>query len=189
MTRLTVHDRETAPQGSAGSLANAEQAYGFVPNLLGVFAESPAALKSYLALGEQFEQSSFSATERQVILITASRLNGCSYCVAAHSTVAGMQKVPEAVIAALRNDLPFEDARLQALREFTTSVVEKRGWVTQEDIAAFVEAGYSNAQILEVILGVTMKTLSNYTNHLADTALDDAFADRAWSPDEQRQAS
>ena len=108
---------------------------------------------------------------------------------AAHTVVAGMQKVPTDVIDAVRGDRPIIDHRLEALRLFATAVVEKRGWVSDDDISAFLAAGFSRAQILEVILGVSFKTLSNYTNHVADTLLDKAFETGAWSPAVKRLAS
>jgi uncharacterized peroxidase-related enzyme len=189
MSQFNVHSKETAPAESAELLAAAEKGYGFVPNLLGVMAESPATLKAYMTIGKTFDESSFSATERQLVILTASRLNGCHYCVAAHSAVANMQKVPADVIDAIRDDQPIVDEKLEALRAFTTAVVEKRGWVSADDIAAFQAAGYSKAQILEVILGLSFKTLSNYINHIAETPLDDAFAKQAWTPVADRLAS
>ncbi len=189
MSQFNVHSKETAPTESAELLATAEKAYGFIPNLLGVMAESPATIKAYLTIGKIFDESSFSATERQVVILAASRFNECDYCIAAHSVVAGMQKVPAAVIDAIRNDQTIDDEKLEALRTFTTAVVEKRGWVSGDNIAAFQAAGYNKAQILEVIVGLSFKTLSNYVNHIAETPLDDAFAARAWTPVADRLAS
>ncbi len=189
MSRFDIHTKETAQAESAELLATAEKAYGFIPNLLGVFAESPATLKAYLSIGQIFDESSFSPTERQLVILTTSRLNECHYCIAAHSTVAEMQTVPTDVINAIRNDQPIADSKLEALRTFTTAVVEKRGWVTGDDTEAFLAAGYTKAQILEVILGTSFKTLSNYANHIADTPLDDAFAPKAWVPVSKRLAS
>jgi alkylhydroperoxidase family enzyme len=100
-----------------------------------------------------------------------------------------MQKVPTDVVEAIREDRPISDSRLEALRVFTTTVVEKQGWLADEDVAAFLAAGFTKAQILEVILGVSFKTLSNYTNHIADTPLDPAFQAAAWAPVEKRRAS
>jgi len=182
MSEFEVHTKETAPTESAQHLATAEKAYGFIPNLLGVMAESPATLGAYLSMGQQFEQSSFSATERQIIMLATSRFNECDYCMAAHSVIAGMQEVPNAVIEALRNDQPIDDRKLEALRVFTSKVVEKRGHMSPADIAAFLAMGYTNAQVLDVIFGVSFKTLSNYVNHVAETPLDDAFATQAWAP-------
>ena len=189
MSIFDIHTRETAQAASAELLATAEKSYGFIPNLLGIFAESPATLKAYLSIGKIFDESSFSPTERQLVILTASRFNECHYCIAAHSTVAEMQNVPADVVEAIRNDRPISDNKLEALRTFTTAVVEKRGWVTEADTEAFLLAGYTRAQILEVILGISFKTLSNYTNHISDTPIDDAFMPKAWTPVEKRLAS
>lgn len=189
MSNFNVHTKESAAVKAAELLGNTEKAMGFIPNLLGIFAESPATLKAYLTLGQIFDESSFSSTERQVVILAASRFNECHYCIAAHSVIADLQKVPADVVEAMRNDQPISDDKLEALRTFTTAVVEKRGWVSEDDTSAFVAAGYTNAQILEVILGITFKTLSNYTNHITDTPLDDAFARQAWAPATKRLAS
>jgi uncharacterized peroxidase-related enzyme len=176
-----VHTVDTAPAAARETLAGAKKSYGFVPNLLAVMAEAPALLKAYRTLSELFDQTSFNPSERQVVLLTASYENDCSYCVAAHSAVAGMQKVPADVIQAIRAGNPVPDPKLQALRRFTSVVVNTRGWPTETDLAAFQGAGYSRAQVLEVVLGVGMKTLSNYASHIADIPLDQAFAPAAWA--------
>ena len=176
-----VHTVETAPAAARETLSAAQKAYGFLPNLLGVMAEAPALVKGYTTLSRIFDESSFSPAERQVVLLTVSHDNGCTYCVAAHSVIAGMQKVPEAVVQAIRSNQPIPDARLEALRRYTSVIVTKRGWPTEADIAAFEAAGYTRQQALEVVLGVGLKTLSNYMNHVAQTPLDQAFAKAEWS--------
>lgn len=177
-----VHAIENAPDAAAAEeLAKAKSAYGFVPNLLGVMAEAPSLLKAYRALSQLFDETSLSPAERQVVLLAVSYENGCEYCVAAHSVIAGMQKVPGDVVESIRGGQPIADARLQALRRFASAVVATRGLPSDADTQAFLDAGYSRGQILEVVLGVGMKTLSNYTNHIAHTPLDQAFAPAAWS--------
>ena len=182
MTNFTIHTKETAPKESLSILESTEKAYGFLPNLIGVLAESPAGVKGYRTLMDIFDESSFTPTERQVVLLAVSRYSECHYCVAAHSTIADIQKVQQDVTDAIRNDLPIADSKLEALRVFTTKVVDRRGWVTEEDTQDFIQAGYNNQQIIEVILGVSVKTLSNYVNHISETPVDDAFAKRAWQP-------
>lgn len=176
-----VHTQESAPAAAQETLASAKKAYGFLPNLLAVMAEAPALLKAYRTVGDLFEQTSLSPTERQVVLLTASYENGCEYCVAAHSVIAGMQKVSDDVVQAIRDGQPLADRKLEALRRLTAAIVTSRGLPTPDQTAAFLGVGYTRAQVLEVVLGVGMKTLSNYTNHLADTPLDPAFARAAWS--------
>ena len=188
MSHLDVLNKDTAPGGSADALAGAEKAFGFIPNLLGVFASSPATLKAYLALGDLLGETAFSDTERQLLLLTVSRFNECHYCVAAHSTVAGMQGVPADVVDAIRNDTAIDNPKLQSLREFAADMVSQRGWVTEDAVERFLAAGYTQAHILEVILAISFKTISNYTNHIAATPLDTAFAGNAWSVPESSAA-
>lgn len=176
-----VHTLDTAPEAAKETLAGAKKAHGFLPNLLAVMAEAPALLKAYRTLAGLFDETSLSPSERQVVLLAVSYQNGCEYCVAAHSVIAGMQKVPEHVVQAIRAGWPIADRKLEALRRFTTALVTSRGRPSHADTAVFLSAGYTKSQILEVVLGVGMKTLSNYTNHIAETPLDQAFAKAAWS--------
>ncbi len=189
MNTYQVHTKETAVPPSAEILANAEKTFGFIPNLLAVMAESPATVKAYLALGKIFDETSFTPTERQVVILTASRYNECRYCMAAHSVVAGMQNIPGDVIDAIRNDQPLKDSRLETLRSTVTTAIEQRGWLSEENQDAFFSAGYTREQLFEVILGISYKTLSNYVNHIADAPLDNAFHSGAWAPVETRLAS
>lgn len=175
-----VHTPSSAPEASREILEGAAKAFGFVPNMLATMAGAPALLKAYTTLSRLFDETSLSPTERQIVLLTVSRENVCEYCMAAHTAIAQMQRVPADVIEALRNDKPIQDERLETLRRFTRSIVESRGWPTEDDKQRFLSAGYGTQQILEVVLGVGMKTLSNYTNHLAGTPLDQAFARAAW---------
>lgn len=176
-----VHTIDTAPAAAKDILAGAKKSLGFVPNLFGVMAEAPALLKSYATLSGIFDETSFSATEQQIVLLAVSYENDCGYCVAGHSAIAGMQKIPGDVIKAIRDGQPIADARLEALRRFTVAVVKSRGWPSKADTRDFLAAGYGRQRILEVVLGVGMKTLSNYANHVATTPLDPAFAPVAWS--------
>ena len=177
---LTVHTKDTAPESSKPVLRDAETNFGMIPNLYGVLAESPAALKAYAALGEALADSGLSEAEQQVAILATSVENGCTYCVAAHSTVAAPLLKGE-TIEALRDGERLPDDKLEALRSFTVRVVRERGWVDESAVEAFLAAGYEPANVLDVVTVVAMKTISNYTNHIADTPLDDAFADARWA--------
>jgi AhpD family alkylhydroperoxidase len=187
--KLDIHTIATAPSGSKPLLEGVQKSLGFIPNLFGMFANSPAVLEGYLGLSSAFGKTSFSATEQQVISIAASVENECHYCVAAHTTVGKMQKVAPQVLEALRANQPLNDSKLEALRLFTKSVVNQRGWVREEEQEAFFAAGYTPTQAFEVVLGVAMKTLSNYANHLAVTPLEPAFAANAWKPSRLTEAA
>lgn len=172
---------ETAPKGAKDALKSAQDKFGFVPNLIGVLANAPVLPKAYLTLAGIFDETSFSPAERQVVLLAASYENDCEYCVAAHTAIAGLSKVPSPVIEAVRQGQRVPDAKLEALRRFTLALVATRGRPSQPDLDAFFRAGYGEAQVLEVILGVAVKTLANYANHLAETPLDEAFQKLAWT--------
>ena len=180
MTKFTIHTQETAPEASKPLLDNSQKAYGFVPGLLGVLAEAPKALEAYQTLGALFSETSFSTTERHVVWLTINYENDCGYCVPAHTGLAKFDAVPDDVIEALRNGTPIADPKLEALRTFTVQVVQKRGWMTDDDVQAFLDAGYTQQQILEVILGLAHKVVSNYTNHIANTPVDAVFKKFAW---------
>ena len=181
MTKFTTHTIDTAPEDSKALLEGAKSAYSFVPNLLGTMAEAPAVLEGYMTLSGIFDKTSFSETERQIILMTNNRLNDCQYCMAAHTTISQMANVPADVINALRNDTPIANPKLEALRSFTAAINETRGWPSEKQLNAFIQAGYSQQNVLEVILGTSFKVMSNYTNHIAETTLDPAFAPNAWA--------
>ena len=182
MTEFTLHTEESAPEGSKELIKAINGKYGFLGNLFAVQSESPAMLEAYVALNQIFSKTNFSETERQIILMTNNRLNGCDYCMAAHTTISQMTKVPADVIEALRNDTEIADSKLEALRVFTVRINETRGWVEQSDLDAFFAAGYDKASVLDVILGTSLKVLSNYTNHITDTPLDAAFQANVWAP-------
>jgi uncharacterized peroxidase-related enzyme len=183
MTRFTVHTPQTAPAPSRTLLEGIQRAFGFVPNLFAVFAESPAALQGALAMGEAFSKSSLTPAEQQLVALAVSEANDCAFCMAAHSTLAKrVAKADPALVAAARNREPLADPKLDALVTFTRKVVEQRGFVAQGDLTAFLDAGYANAQVIEVLLGVGMKTFNNYVDHIAHVPLNDQFKAEAWQP-------
>lgn len=181
MSDFKLHDQSTVPQAARDGLAAVKEKYGFVPNLMAIMAEAPPLMQGYLTLSQLLEQTAFSAKEQQVLLLAISEANGCDYCMAAHTLSARGAKVPEEIVMALREGKPLPDAKLETLRRLTRSIVVDRGHPGQAQIEAFFEADYTRRHLLEVILAVGMKTLSNYTNHIAETPLDAAFEQAAWS--------
>lgn len=183
-----VHNAGTAPERAKPVLEGVQKKYGFIPNLMAVMSESPAAAKAYATLNGVFEETAFDPAERQIVLMTANAENGCTYCMAAHSVIAEKQGVPAEVIEALRSEAPQPDAKHEALRKFTLAVLRQRGWVSEEQVDAFLAAGYERRHVLDVIVGLALKTISNYTNHVAETPVDPAFQARAWSKGTARAA-
>ncbi len=164
-------------------LEEARKNLGFVPNMYGVMAHSPGLFDTYINGYNRFrELSGFTPAEQEVVFLAISIENGCTYCVAAHSLIADrMSGVPAPVTGAIRDGAPIPDARLAALHAFTRLMVRKRGLPTRADVAPFLAAGYTEQQILEVVLAIAVKTLSNYANHLFHTPVDSQFATWAWT--------
>lgn len=183
MTTFNFHTSETAPAAARPLLASAKQKFGFVPNLYAGLANAPVALEAYFALSAAFAKTSLTAIERQVVQLTVSEINGCEFCVAAHSVIAKkIAGVPHHIVAALREHRAPDDPKLGALWAFTAAVVQQRGWVrSTPELERFIAAGYTKEQALEVILGVTEKILSNYANHLLQSPLNPAFESERWT--------
>ncbi len=175
MTTFPLHSTETAPEASKDLLNGAQKMLGFVPNLMRVMAEAPVALEAYQTLMGLFEKTSFSATEKEVITLSMSKANGCDYCLAAHSTVATMKKVPVDIIEAARTGATIDGSTLDVLARLTRQIAETRGWPEEVLVEEFYGQGYTPKNYLELLVGVTMKTLSNYVNHRANTPIDEVF--------------
>ncbi|GAB2191973.1 carboxymuconolactone decarboxylase family protein [Sessilibacter sp. MAH2] len=176
MAEFTLYTQETAPEASKPFLDNALKMFGMIPNLAAVLAESPETLECYQMMHVKFQETSFSAEELTVVWMTINVENECHYCVPAHTAIAHMMGVDAAIITALRERTPIPVAKLETLRETTLAIMNTRGCLTDEQFQKFYDAGYGNKQILEILLGLAQKTISNYTNHLAKTPIDEPFA-------------
>lgn len=173
---------ETATGKTKTLLENAKQKMGFVPNMYGAMANEPALFEAYVTTYAAFRaECGFTSVEQEVILLAISRANSCEYCMAAHSFVADkMSKVPAEVTDAIRDGRPIPDPKLAALADFTTQIVASRGRPSDADVTSFLAEGYSERNILGIILAIGVKTFSNYTNHVFHTPVDSVFAARLW---------
>ena len=181
MSNFKIYTVETAPQEVKESLEGSIKAFGLLPNLHGVLAESPETLEAYKSLHTLFQQTSFDAEELTVVWQTINVYHECHYCVPAHSAIAGMMKVDEKITEALRNETELPSKKLQVLHETVLELTEKRGNLSEAQYAAFTAEGYGNKQVLEILLGISQKVISNYTNHVAKTPVDAPFQSFAWS--------
>jgi uncharacterized peroxidase-related enzyme len=174
---------ETADGRARAVLEKAQKQVGFIPNMYSNMVHSPAVLDTYLDGYAAFRKDSgFTPVEQEVVFLVISRENGCEYCVSAHSFLADKASgVPTAITDAIRDGRSLTDAKLEALADLTRTMVNGRGLPGRAQVDRFLSAGYSERQILEIVLAIAVKTLSNYTNHLFHTALDDMFAARKWS--------
>ncbi len=174
------HDINTAPEGSKGLLEKSQKAFGRLPGLHKVLAESPQAFEGYQTLHKLFTETDFDADEMTVVWQAINVEHACHYCVPAHTGIAKMMKVSDDIIEALRNETPLPNAKLEALRTFTIQMVRERGNASQAQLEAFFAAGYSHRAVLDIILGLAQKTMSNYINHVAVTPVDEAFQSLKW---------
>ena len=172
---FTIHDHDSAPAGSKALLQSSQQAFGMIPNLHGVFAESPQALEAYQRLHGLFADTAFDADELTVIWMTINVEHECHYCIPAHTAIAHSMKVDTAIIDALRQRTALPSAKLQTLHETTLALVRNRGRLSEAERERFHTAGYGNRALLDIVLGIAQKVMSNYTNHLADTPIDTPF--------------
>ena len=172
MARLTIHTVESAPEKAKPRVEAALKNNGFLPNLIGVLANSPEALAFYQEVGKLNGETSLTAGEREVVQILAAKINQCGFCVAGHTKLATLKKLlKEEEIQAVRAVAPIADAKLNALSDFTQRVMAQKGNVSDEELKAFFDAGYNQQQAVEVVLGVALATLCNYTNNLARTEI------------------
>jgi alkylhydroperoxidase family enzyme len=180
MTDFPLYDETTAPEESKPMLAESKKQNGMIPGLHATMAEAPGLLASYRFVHDQFVNSSFSKDELTVVWQTVNVEHACHYCVPAHTGIAKAMKVSDEISDALRNQTALPNAHLEALRSFTLSVVRDRGNVDDAAVQAFLDAGFTKRQVLEVVLGVAQKVMSNYTNHLAQTPVDQPFQKFEW---------
>ncbi len=191
MAKFTSYTLDNAPEGSKQRLAQVKNAWGFVPKLHGNLAESPLALEAYDTLFGLVAKSTLTPVEQQVAYQAINVFHQCEYCTAGHTYLSRQAKMDESAISALRTGTPIPDARLQALRVFAEAVVRERGYVGNAAVDAFLAAGFTKANVLEVITIAATKTISNYTNHVTHTEKESFMADPAlaWTAPRNRRAA
>lgn len=181
MTSLPIHSIESAPEDSKPLLEDSIQNFGFVPNIHGVLASAPKVLEGYKILHNLFTETSFDAEELTVVWQAINVEHACTYCVPAHTGIAHSMKVNPSLTEALRNQKPMPTPKLQALYDTTLIILRNRGNVTQEELKTFYDAGYNEQQVLEIILGLAQKVISNYANHIGNSPVDKPFEEFSWS--------
>ncbi|MEL7464638.1 MAG: carboxymuconolactone decarboxylase family protein [Pseudomonadota bacterium] len=180
MTDFQIHDIDTATGATKDILETAKSRYGFVPNLIGGLSEAPQVADAYMHLGNMLGASSLKPEELHVVWFTLNTYHGCDYCMAAHTAIAKGQKIADDVIETARAGGDYADPKLQAFKVFTLEMVESRGWVKPEALEAFLAAGGTKANVLEIVMATAHKTISNYANHVIGTPVDHRFAPFKW---------
>lgn len=184
---FTYHDLESAPEESRPLIEQSQKTMGMLPNLHKVLAEAPATYETYnTAFGLFMKNTTLSPLEQQVVFMTANFENNCHYCIPGHTWMMHSAGMPQDVIEALREGSAIPDAKLQALHDFTKGLLDHRGHIGDEKLQAFLDAGFTKRQALEVLTGLASKLISNFTNALAHTEPDAPFQQYAWTHPDQR---
>jgi uncharacterized peroxidase-related enzyme len=173
MSRINIPATvEIAPAAAQPSLNAVKAKLGSVLNLFRLLALSPAALDGYLGLSGALGKGALDAPTRERIALAVAEFNGCGYCTSAHAYIGkNLAGLSEAEIEANRNAGSTDERAASAVR-FAIRVVETRGQVSDADLAAIRVAGYSDAEVIEIVLHVALNTLTNYVNEVAETTID-----------------
>lgn len=166
LTRITALTHEQAPAAAKAALQGIEKGLGFVPNAFATLAHSPAALGGYLALSQALGKNSLSAAERETAALAASQVNGCDYCVAAHSYLGGKAGLGADALLAARA------GTLDGVAALARAITLSRGQISDAQLAAARDAGLDDAKIIDVVAQVALLTLTNYLNNVAHTDID-----------------
>lgn len=171
-------DHATAEGPSREILDKAKKQVGFIPNMYAMMANAPAVLSTYLHGYALFRsESGLAPAEQEVVLLAVSQVNGCDYCTAAHSMIADkVSGVPADVLKAIREGTPIPDPRLAVLYATAAEMVRTHGKPDPKLVRAFLDAGFTEAILLYLVLAIAVKTLSNFTNHAFATPVDERFA-------------
>jgi uncharacterized peroxidase-related enzyme len=173
MSRIhTPPSIESAPAAARPALAAVKQQLGVVPNLFRVVANSPAALDGYLGLSGSLANGELPAPTRERIALAIAQFNGCGYCLSAHAYLGkNLARLDDSEIDANRNGGSHDPKAAAAVR-FALQVAQARGHVSDGDLTAVRDAGYTDAQVVEIVLHVALNTLTNYVNEVAGTEID-----------------
>lgn len=181
MTQFQVYTAENAPQKSQKQLSQAQKDFGFIPNAFAVLAESNLPIPLYTYMSQQIkENATLTAEEANLCMLAVSVTNGCEFCVPAHTAGASKIGTDSKVVDAIRNGKQGPNAKYNALVDFTKACVENRGWVSTTEIKAFLNAGYTKAQAMEVICICAMKTITNYASNMAKPPLNAELSKFEW---------
>ncbi|WP_431891510.1 carboxymuconolactone decarboxylase family protein [Micromonospora haikouensis] len=176
---FTIHTLDTAPAAARPAMAGVRRKLGHLPAAVALMAESPELLKGFLGAAAVFESTDLDPVAREVVVLTVAARNGCQLCVAMHTATLARHDGTTALIEALRAGAALPAPRLEALRRFTVAVLDHRGGVPDEEVAAFLSAGWRPRHALDVVLGIGAYTISTFANRLLDAPLDPALPDPA----------
>lgn len=177
MTDFTTFTIETAPSESKNALKTIENTLGFIPKLIARMAASPSLTNAFTSLKETYEKNSLTPIERRIVLLITSVENKSNVCIAAHSMELRQNlKADNIIIEAARNNSKFPDNRMNSLAEFVRTIVRNKGLMTESTREKFFRAGFTQQNALDVVLGITLETLTSYTSHLVQAPVDEELS-------------
>ncbi len=189
MTRIPLHDLDSAPAAAQPLLRQAVQTNGYLSNLLATLAHAPEALEAYLTLSKLNAKGSLTLEEREVVQLVAARTHGCAFCVAGHTAISQkLVKMVPSQLADIREGRALENSRLEILARFVRAVISHRGNVATPDLEAFYAGGYDASSALQVVLGVSLATLCNFANNLGQPPLNPELHEHRWQQDPETLA-
>lgn len=172
MSRITIPAANQTPAATRPLLDAVQNKLGVIPNLMRVIGNSPAALEGYLSLNGALEKGTLGVKTAERIALAIAEINGCSYCLSAHTYLGkNLAKLDDAEMAANR-DRTSTDVKAAAAVRFASKIALERGHVSDSDVQAVKAAGYADAEVMEIVLHVALNTLTNYVNSVAETEID-----------------
>ena len=173
MSRITIPASiEASPEASQPLLRAVEKQLGAVPNLFRLAGVSPTALEGYLGLFGALGKGRLSAATRERVALAVAEFNGCNYCLSAHTYLGAKLAKLDAVEIAANRAGHSNDAKADAAVRFALEVANRRGRVSSDDLRAVRDAGYDDAQIIEIVQHVALNVWTNYLNEVAQTDID-----------------
>ena len=175
-----IHTIASAPENSKPALEQLQKAFGVVPNIAGVIANSPKLINALVGVFQQVHTSSLTELEIQIVLLTDAVVNACTYAVAFHTALALKQGVNPEETDAIREHRTPKDQRFAALSSLARTLIEKRGHASEQELDSFIAAGFTKEQVFEEIAIVAASTITNYAGTLANPHLDEPFRQYVW---------
>jgi alkylhydroperoxidase family enzyme len=180
MANYPVHTIASAPAKSKPALEQLQQAFGVLPNLPAVIANSPKLINSLVGMFQQVHSPGLTEAENQIVLLTDAVVNSSQYAVAFHTALALQQGVSPEETGAIRERGVPRDKRFAALSTLARTLIEKRGHLSEQDLESFISAGFTKEQVFEVVAIVAASTITNYAGTIANPPLEDSFRQHAW---------
>jgi len=175
MKQFKFHTPENTTGEAKTLLENINKNYGFIPNLFGYMAEAPYTIEAYTYLTTLLDKTDLTPAQQQVAMLAVSHYHDCEFCKVAHRAFAKINNANAETVEAIISNKVIKDSKDKALVDMVISIVENRGWVDEDSLSGFYAAGFSQRNVYDLILVTSIKTLSNYSNHLSQPEANEQF--------------